>query len=183
MYVCLCVRNITCTYICNMYLYMCVPMYVCMYVCIRTTLHTHVYTYASTHMYYTYNIYSVLYIQKHVTYDTHHIHTSQVLIDQTMQEYDLVEEYYYPLSDEDFDNRWVRSTSHMYVCTQMFTIFYIRTYFKAVVCIRKRIFLNKLNVPSTYMETIKLNCVKSCSDNVHFSIVVLSFMFNHFVCV
>ncbi|XP_065895241.1 dynein axonemal heavy chain 1-like isoform X2 [Dysidea avara] len=31
---------------------------------------------------------------------------NQVLIDLVMQEYDLVEDYYYPLSDEEFDNRW-----------------------------------------------------------------------------
>ena len=30
----------------------------------------------------------------------------QVMIDHTMQEYDLIEEYFYPLSDEDFDNRY-----------------------------------------------------------------------------
>ena len=36
-----------------------------------------------------------------------YIRTSlQVMIDQTMQEYDLIEEYFYPLSDEDFDNRY-----------------------------------------------------------------------------
>ena len=110
-----------------MYLYMYVPMYVCMYVCLYVQHYIHTYIRIQAHtctIHITYTAYCTC-VQKHVTYDTHHIHTSQVLIDQTMQEYDLVEEYYYPLSDEDFDNRCVLHLICMYVCTQMFTIFYI----------------------------------------------------------
>ena len=31
----------------------------------------------------------------------------QARIDQAMADYDLIEDYFYPLSDEDFENRWV----------------------------------------------------------------------------
>ena len=66
--------------------------YVCLYVC-TCILHT----YEHTHIHYTI--------------------TLQVLIDQTMLEYDLIEEYFYPLSDEDFDNRLVYTCIHIYIST------------------------------------------------------------------
>ena len=33
--------------------------------------------------------------------------THQSRIDQAMADYDMIEEYFYPLSDDDFNNRYV----------------------------------------------------------------------------
>ena len=56
----------------------------------------------------------------------HMLCSLQVMIDQTMQEYDLVEEYFHPLSDEDFDNRLVYTYTPIHICI------YVRT---SIICL------------------------------------------------
>ena len=61
----------------------------------------------------------------------HMLYSLQVMIDQTMQEYDLVEEYFHPLSDEDFDNRLVYTYTpihmyiHTYICIHLLIFIYL----------------------------------------------------------